>query len=97
MRADMIEHGDEIGLEGHRIIGRAELVSLGRLVREVMGDHRPLEQLVRRHIVFNQKAEIDDPFVVQHHTLLGCQADLRFFPRNASITAGEPASVAAGP
>ena len=46
MGADVIEHGDEIGLEGHRIVRRAELVGFGRLMREVIGDDRPLEQLV---------------------------------------------------
>src|SRR5271156_2828785 len=58
--ADVIERGNKVRLERHRVAGRAEIKGLGGFVAEMRGDDRPLEQLVRRHVVFDQKAEVDD-------------------------------------
>src|SRR5262249_61783738 len=37
-----------------------EIELLRRFMAEVRGDDRPLKQLMRRHIVFDEKTEIDD-------------------------------------
>ena len=55
MRADVIEHADEVRLERHRVAGHAEIVCLRALVAQ-MGYDRSLEKLVRRHVVFDQEA-----------------------------------------
>src|SRR5262249_29701765 len=60
VRADMIEHRDEVCLERHRVAGHAEIEHLRRFMVEVRGDDRPLKKLMRRHVVFNEKTEIDD-------------------------------------
>ena len=60
VRADMIEHRDEVRLERHRVAGHAEIEHLRRFMAEVRGDDRPLKQLMRRHVVFDEKTEIDD-------------------------------------
>lgn len=46
---------------GHGVAGDAEPHGFRTLVTEV-SDHRPLEQLVGRHVVLDCKAEIDDFF-----------------------------------
>src|ERR1700728_2409657 len=83
MRADVIKHRNEIGLECHRILRRPEIERLGRFMREMGGDHGQLKQLMCRHVVLNQKTEVDYAF--GHCTLLqGCQDVSGFFQRNAS-------------
>ena len=56
MGADVIERGDEVRLERHRVAGFAEIKGLGGLVAKMGGDDRPLEKLVRRHVVLDQEA-----------------------------------------
>jgi hypothetical protein len=60
MGTDVVEHGDEIGLERHGVALDAELHRFGAFMGQVIGDDRPLEELVSRHVVFNQQAQIDD-------------------------------------
>ncbi len=71
MGADMVEHGDEIGLEGHGVAGHAEIERLRLLVAQMRGDDRALEELVRRHVVFDGDAEIDD--ALAHAMYLSCE------------------------
>jgi hypothetical protein len=58
--ADVIECGNEVRLERHRVVGHAKIEGLGALVAQVGSDDRPLEKLVCGHIVFNQEAEVDN-------------------------------------
>src|ERR1700678_1013647 len=60
MCADMIDHGDEVRLKRHSVARHAEIVSFRALMGHVNGVHRALKQLVRRHIVFDEKRKIDD-------------------------------------
>jgi len=55
MGADVIDHGDEVRLKRHGIARHAEIVSFRALMGHVNGVHRALKQLMRRHIVFNEK------------------------------------------
>src|ERR1700691_3231003 len=60
MGADVVDHGDEICLKRHGVARHAEIVSFRALVGHVDGVHGALKQLVRRHVVFDEKRQIDD-------------------------------------
>jgi hypothetical protein len=60
MGADVIERGDKVRLERHRIARHAKIKGPGGFVAEVGGDDRPLEKLVCRHVVLDQEAKVDD-------------------------------------
>jgi hypothetical protein len=56
MSANVIERGDKICLEGHGVAGHAKVKSFRGLMTQMRGDHRPLEELMRRHVVLDQQA-----------------------------------------
>jgi hypothetical protein len=56
----VIERSDEVCLERHGIAGHAEIEGLGGLVAEMGGGDRPLEKLMRRHVVLDEEAEVDN-------------------------------------
>jgi hypothetical protein len=70
MRADVIEHRDEVRLERHGIAFNAKSEGLRTLMRHVRREDGALEQLVRRHVVLDRQAQI--------HNLLGHAASFLF-------------------
>ena len=59
MRADMVEHADEVRLKRHRIARHAKVLRFRGLVRQMLKIHGPLEKLVRGHVVFDQERKIE--------------------------------------
>src|SRR5262249_47571550 len=59
MVADMVERGDKVCLECHGIAGHAKVKGFRGLMTQMSGNHRSLEELMRRHVVLDQQAQID--------------------------------------
>jgi hypothetical protein len=79
MRADMVEHADEVRLKRHRIARHAKVLRFRGLVRQMLKIHGPLEKLVRGHVVFDQERKVDN--AGHRCCLLG---DTLPFPREAA-------------
>jgi hypothetical protein len=88
MRADMVEHADEVRLERHRITGHAEILGFRALVRQVFEVDRPLEKLVGGHVVFDQQRKIDDPA----HGNVSFDYQRRIVARSLSVAAASSAN-----